>query len=714
MADKIQIRRDTAANWTSANPTLAQGEIGFETDQNKAKIGDGSTAWTSLAYFAAGASITVDDSPTDGDTTDAISSNWAYDHANGADPHSGVYEPADATILKQADVDDTPVDAATTVPVSSNWAYDHAASTAATGVVGHAPSTTGASDGDVLTVQSDGSLDYETPVTGTGDVTGPGTSTENYVPQWDTTDNVLKDGLAVVTSVGSPGADTNLATEAAIRAAISTAGGGDVSGPASSTDGNFAVFSGTSGKTLADTGVSASDFDAAGTAASAVSTHEGEADPHTVYMLESEMGTSVTYDVPSTGDAAAGEVVLGNDSRLTDARTPTSHTHDAASGTAAGFAPITTGSSDGDVLTVQSDGTVAYETPTGGGATVEDTATDGNTTVAISSNWAYDHSNSGTHNGSLTVQDASSNQIVLSHDTGAAQMLVLDSSGNPADLHLFKDVDATGENPKLYVYGYDANQASAVQHLALEVTDWGVVKFGGTHDSVEFVNNLKVQNDKFLQLGEETDVHFGYDSTAKIAILTVPSAGEDAENTRCLAICENADMWDTLGLTQQNDPTVVIFGNSAGTDNTENMSLAYVSGSDQGVIKTEKGDIKLDPAGGDVLIGTATALHDANAAMLKTGTVSSGQCDLSTGQVFDITVSGATTISTTNEPTSRDAAFLIRMTNGGSATVTWPTGITWPGGSAPTLTASGLDHIYLLRKSAGGFTGSYDLDVKTA
>lgn len=50
MADIIQIRRDTAANWTSANPTLAQGEFGFETDTKKAKIGDGTTAWNSLAY----------------------------------------------------------------------------------------------------------------------------------------------------------------------------------------------------------------------------------------------------------------------------------------------------------------------------------------------------------------------------------------------------------------------------------------------------------------------------------------------------------------------------------------------------------------------------------------------------------------------------------------------------------------------------------------
>ena len=50
MIEQIQIRRDTAANWTSANPTLAQGEPALETDTGFQKMGDGVTAWNSLAY----------------------------------------------------------------------------------------------------------------------------------------------------------------------------------------------------------------------------------------------------------------------------------------------------------------------------------------------------------------------------------------------------------------------------------------------------------------------------------------------------------------------------------------------------------------------------------------------------------------------------------------------------------------------------------------
>jgi hypothetical protein len=56
---QIQVRRGTAAQWTSTNPTLASGEQGFETDTNKMKIGNGSTAWNSLSYAITGASGTV-------------------------------------------------------------------------------------------------------------------------------------------------------------------------------------------------------------------------------------------------------------------------------------------------------------------------------------------------------------------------------------------------------------------------------------------------------------------------------------------------------------------------------------------------------------------------------------------------------------------------------------------------------------------------------
>ena len=55
MATIIQVRHDTAANWTSANPILALGEFGLETDTNKLKRGDGVTRWNNINYFGGAA-----------------------------------------------------------------------------------------------------------------------------------------------------------------------------------------------------------------------------------------------------------------------------------------------------------------------------------------------------------------------------------------------------------------------------------------------------------------------------------------------------------------------------------------------------------------------------------------------------------------------------------------------------------------------------------
>jgi hypothetical protein len=46
----VQHKRGTAAILTANNPVIAVGEIVIETDTNRIKIGDGSTAWVSLPY----------------------------------------------------------------------------------------------------------------------------------------------------------------------------------------------------------------------------------------------------------------------------------------------------------------------------------------------------------------------------------------------------------------------------------------------------------------------------------------------------------------------------------------------------------------------------------------------------------------------------------------------------------------------------------------
>jgi len=78
--------------------------------------------------------------------------------------------------------------------------------------------------------------------------------------------------------------------------------------------------------------------------------------------------------------------------------------------------------------------------------------------------------------------------------------------------------------------------------------------------------------------------------------------------------------------------------------------------------------------------------------------------DLSLGNVQTKTISGAQTLTFSNSPASGSAgSFTLLLTNGGSATVTWPTSVDWPVGKAPTLTAAGLD-ILVFTTIDGGTT----------
>lgn len=74
-------RRGTAAEWTSANPILADGEFGYETDTKKLKMGDGSTAWNSLVYR-------IDEAPIDGTEYVRKDGQWTSATGGGSDSFS--------------------------------------------------------------------------------------------------------------------------------------------------------------------------------------------------------------------------------------------------------------------------------------------------------------------------------------------------------------------------------------------------------------------------------------------------------------------------------------------------------------------------------------------------------------------------------------------------------------------------------------------------
>ncbi|MNL02942.1 hypothetical protein D3C87_1234630 [compost metagenome] len=77
---------------------------------------------------------------------------------------------------------------------------------------------------------------------------------------------------------------------------------------------------------------------------------------------------------------------------------------------------------------------------------------------------------------------------------------------------------------------------------------------------------------------------------------------------------------------------------------------------------------------------------------MKVAAVASTVVDCSLGSYFTKTITAVTNFTVSNVPAAGTcASLMLELTNGGSQTVTWFTGVTWAGGSAPTLTAAGVD-----------------------
>jgi len=94
--------------------------------------------------------------------------------------------------------------------------------------------------------------------------------------------------------------------------------------------------------------------------------------------------------------------------------------------------------------------------------------------------------------------------------------------------------------------------------------------------------------------------------------------------------------------------------------------------------------------------GTATGLKETAVAM------GANDIDLSAGNYFTKTISGATTLTVSNVASSGSvSAFILELTNGGSAAVTFFSGVTWAAATAPTLTTAGVDNLAFFTTDGG-------------
>lgn len=119
---------------------------------------------------------------------------------------------------------------------------------------------------------------------------------------------------------------------------------------------------------------------------------------------------------------------------------------------------------------------------------------------------------------------------------------------------------------------------------------------------------------------------------------------------------------------------------------------------------------------GDVTLTGTQTLSNKTIIATKEAKVSTSanNIDLSSANYFSHTVTTATTFTVSNVPSSGTAiAFILDITNGGSALVTWWSNLKWVGGQAPALTASGRDVLAFFTYDGGttwnGFAVGYDM-----
>jgi len=128
MTTRMQQRRGTSTQWTAANPTLAAGEIGHETNTGKSKIGDGQTAWNSLVYYT-----TATDLASATNTLTLSASAILTEHNSATTNVHGIGNTADlATKTYADDRRDAAITAAATDATTKATAAQAAAATDAT------------------------------------------------------------------------------------------------------------------------------------------------------------------------------------------------------------------------------------------------------------------------------------------------------------------------------------------------------------------------------------------------------------------------------------------------------------------------------------------------------------------------------------------------------------------------------------------------------
>lgn len=341
---QIRIRRDTSANWTSQNPILGSGELGLDTTLNILKVGDGTTAWSTLPAVVGGSGgasdhgtltgLLDDDHPqylTQG-RGDLRYSLLGHTHGTGSIDNNAI------TYVKLQDT----TQASILLGRGSGTAGDPQEITLGEGLTmtgttvsvnGLAPqrvyvrNTTGATLPKGAAVYISGASG-QTPLVALAQANNYATTEVIGVLDAAISDNGF--GYAVSFGLLDTLNTSSLTQGASVYLSPTVAGGLTSVEPESP---NFQIQIGwceyqhsNNGKLLVRVNP---EFTKAEYIADSTAIGRGVLTASTAEQARTAigLGTASLKDVPATGNASATQVVLGNDTRLTDSRQPLAHTH---------------------------------------------------------------------------------------------------------------------------------------------------------------------------------------------------------------------------------------------------------------------------------------------------------------------------------------------------------------------------------------------------
>lgn len=261
----------------------------------------------------------------------------------------------------------------------------------------------------------------------------------------------------------------------------------------------------------------------------------------------------------------------------------------------------------------------------------------------------------------LTAASASSTYAALAGANFTGTVGVGGSSvATRGGLQLYQS-GITGGSPVSAAIGTDANQFAVLGNSNVSLR-MGLLASGAT----------------WLQASSVSNYSLNY------AMLLNPNGGNVAVGSVSPAFASGGGIY-VANATNAN--VRVVGASSTGLDLIQNNSgWGYLWNRDNAFLSfgsnnTER--MRIEAAGHSIFYKAEMSARVAMAA---------NDIDLTAGNFFTKTISGATTLTVSNVPASGTTASLILdLTNGGSATITWWSGVKWAGGTAPTLTSAGRD-----------------------